>query len=101
MKPIKMNTAPLEFIGEIMDQNLNPLDKYSISEVDGGTHDSSFFLFLVSIDYDAKTNEFLTQGLRGELEQTMSSTPLIGQMTDSLYTGQTEDDAFIPKPIYA
>ena len=29
----------------------------------------------------------------------MSSTPLIGHMTDSLDTGQTEDDAFSPKPI--
>ena len=29
----------------------------------------------------------------------MSSTPLIGHMTDSLDTGQTEDDAFNPKPI--
>ena len=28
-----------------------------------------------------------------------SSTPLIGHMTDSLDTGQTEDDAFNPKPI--
>ena len=30
----------------------------------------------------------------------MSSTPLIGHMTYSLDTGQTEDDAFNPKPIY-
>ena len=29
----------------------------------------------------------------------MSSTPLIEHMTDSLDTGQTEDDAFNPKPI--
>ena len=29
----------------------------------------------------------------------MSSTPFIGHMTDSLDTGQTEDDAFNPKPI--
>ena len=28
----------------------------------------------------------------------MSSTPLIGYITNSLDTGQTEDDAFIPKP---
>ena len=42
---------------------------------------------------------FFTQGLWGELQQTMSSTPLIGYKTDSLDTGQTEDDAFHPKPI--
>ena len=29
----------------------------------------------------------------------MSSTPLIGHMTDSFDTGQTEDEAFNPKPI--
>ena len=43
--------------------------------------------------------ESFTQGLWGELQQTMSSTPFIGHMTDSLDTGQTEDDAFNPKPI--
>ena len=42
---------------------------------------------------------FYTQELWGELQQTLSSTPLIGHMTDSLDTGQTEDDAFNPKPI--
>ena len=30
----------------------------------------------------------------------MSSTPLIAHMTDSFDTGQAEDDAFNPKPIY-
>ena len=39
--------------------------------------------------------EFFTQGLWGELWQTMSSTPLIGHMTDSLDSGQTEADAFM------
>ena len=43
--------------------------------------------------------EFFTQGLWGELQQSISSTPLIGHMTDSLDTGQTEDGAFNPKPI--
>ena len=43
--------------------------------------------------------EFFTQGLWGELQQKMSTTPLIGHMTDSLDTGQTEDDAFNSKPI--
>ena len=41
----------------------------------------------------------LTQGLWGKVQQIMSSTPLIGHMIDSLNTGQTEDDAFNPKPI--
>ena len=43
--------------------------------------------------------EFFTQGLWGELQQKMSSTPLIEHMTDSFKTSQTEDDAFNPKPI--
>ena len=43
--------------------------------------------------------KFFTQALWGELEQKMSSTPLIGHMTDSLDTSQTEDDVFDPKPI--
>ena len=72
---------------------------FLLSEVDWGAHDSSFFLFLVNIDCDAKSMEYFTQGLWEELQQTMSSTPLIGHMTDSLDTGQTEDDAFSPKPI--
>ena len=55
--------------------------------------------FLVNIDCDAKPMEFCTQGLWGELQQSVSSTPLNGHMTGSLDTGQTEDDAFNPKPI--
>ena len=43
--------------------------------------------------------ESFTQGLWRELQQTIFSTPLIGHMTDSLDTGQTEDDAFNPQPI--
>ena len=73
--------------------------EFLFSEVDWGAHDSSFFLFLVNIDYDAKLMEFFTQGLWGELQQKMSSTLLIGYLTDSLDAGQTEDDAFNPKPI--
>ena len=35
---------------------------HNISEVDwGALHDSSFFFFLVSIDYDAKPKDFFTQ----------------------------------------
>ena len=43
-----------------------------------GAHDSSFFLFLVNIDYDAKPKDFFTQELWGGLPQRTSSTPLIG-----------------------
>ena len=75
------------------------MTEFLLSEVDWGAHDSSFFLFLVNFDYDAKPMEFFSQELWGELQQTMSSTPLIRHMTDSLDTGQTEDDAFNPKPI--
>ena len=75
------------------------MTEFLLSEVDWGAHDSSFFLFLVNIDCDAKSMESFTQGLWGELQQTMSSTPLIGHMTDSLHTGHTEDDAFNPRPI--
>ena len=46
------------------------------------------------MDYDAKPMEFFAQRLWGELQQKMSSTSLIGHMTDSLDTGQTEDVAF-------
>ena len=77
----------------------NHMTEFLLSEVDSGAHDSTFFLFLVNIDCDAKSMESFTQGLWGELQQTMSSTPLIGHMTDSLDTGQTEDYAFNPKPI--
>ena len=74
----------------------NQMTEFLLSEVDWGAPDSSFFLFLVNFDYDAKPMEFFTQELWGELQQTMSSTTLIGHMTDSLDTGQTEDDAFSP-----
>ena len=42
---------------------------HNISEVDwGALHDSSFFLFLVNIDYDAKPKDFFTQELWGVVE---------------------------------
>ena len=75
------------------------MTEFLLSEVDWTAHDSSFFLFLVNSNCDAKSMESFTQGLRGELQHTMSSTPLIEHMTDLLDTGQTEDDAFNPKPI--
>ena len=41
----------------------------------GALHDSSFFLFLVNIDYDAKPKDFFTQELwRGLPERTSSTT---------------------------
>ena len=43
--------------------------------------------------------EFFTQGLWGELQQTMCSNTLIGHMTVPLDTSQTEDDAPNPKQI--
>ena len=50
---------------------------HNISEVDwGALHDSSFFLFLVNIDYDAKPKDFLTQELWGGLPERTSSTTL-------------------------
>ena len=75
------------------------MNEFLVSEVDWGGHDSSFFLFLANIDYDAKPMEFFTQGLWGELQQSISSTPLIELLTDSLDTGQTEDDTFNSKSI--
>ena len=39
-----------------------------LSGVDWRAHDSSAFLFLVNIDYDAKPNESSIQGLWGELQ---------------------------------
>ena len=45
------------------DTNLYPMDGCILSEVDRGDHDSSFFLYLVHIDHDAKPKDFFTQGL--------------------------------------
>ena len=60
-----------------------------LSEVDWGAHHSSVFLFLVNIDYDAKPNEFIIQGLWGEPQNRKPYIPLIGLQTDSLATGQS------------
>ena len=43
------------------DPSLNPMDGCMLSEVDWGAHDSSFFLYLVQIDHDAKPKDFFTQ----------------------------------------
>ena len=50
---------------------------HNIFEVDwGALHDSSFFLFLVNIDYDAKPQDFFTQELWGGLSERTTSTTL-------------------------
>ena len=79
--------------------NPNHMNESLLSEVDWGAHDSSVFLFLVNIDYDAKPNESPIQGLWGELQNRTSSIHLIGLKTDSLATGQTGDDDFNSIPI--
>ena len=58
MNPTKMNTAPPKFIGEVMTHENYPMDVYNISEVHWGAHDSSYFLYLVHIDPDAKSKNF-------------------------------------------
>ena len=70
---------------------------HNISEVDWGGHGSSSNHMT-----ECLLSEIMTQVssyLWGELQQTMSSTTLIGHMTDPLDTGQIEDDALNPKPI--
>ena len=50
---------------------------HNIFEVDwGALHYSSFFLFLVNIDYDAKPIDFFTQELWGGLSERITSTTL-------------------------
>ena len=61
-----------------------------LSEVDWGACDSSFFLYLVHIDHDAKPKDFFTQGLWGGLPQRTSSTPLMEYLKDSFDNGQIE-----------
>ena len=60
------------------DSTCNHMNEFLLSEVDWGAHHSSFFFFLVNIDYDARPKDFFTQELWGELSQRTSSTPLIG-----------------------
>ena len=46
----------------------------NITGVDwGALHDSSFFLFLINIDYDAKPKDFFTQESWGGLPERTSS----------------------------
>ena len=62
-----------------------------LSEVDCGAHDSSFFLYFVHIDHNAKPKDLFTQGLWGGLLQRTSSTPPMEYLKDSFDTGQIED----------
>ena len=79
--------------------NPNHMNDSLLFEVDWAASDSSVFLFLINIDYDAKPNELSIQGLWGELQHRTSSIPLIGIQTDSLAIGQTGDDVFNSIPI--
>ena len=90
--PTGHNTTEVDLGGHA--PNPNHVNESLLSEVDWGTHDSSVFLFLVNIDYDAKPNESSIQGLWGELNHRTPYIPLIGLQTDSLATGQTGDDIF-------
>ena len=65
-----------------------------LSEVDWGAHDSSVTLFLVNMDYDARSKEFFILGLWGDLQDKTPSILLIGLQTGSLATGQTGDAIF-------
>ena len=59
------------------DPSTNNMNEILLSEMDWGVlHDSSFFLFLVNIDYDAKPKDFFTQELWGGLPERASSTTL-------------------------
>ena len=89
---LKLNYTTFGYM--LMEIDWGGMNESLLSEVDWGAHDSSVFLFLVNIDYDAKPNESSIQGLWGELQHRTSSVPLIGLQTDSLATGQTGDDVF-------
>ena len=75
-------------VGKLRVKHIN---ECMLSEVDWGAHGSSFFLYLVHIDHDAKPKDFFTQGLWGGLPQRTSSTPLMESLKDSFDTGQIED----------
>ena len=63
--------------------NPNHMNESLLFEVDWGAHDSSVFLFLVNIDYDALPNESPIQGLWGKLQHRTSSIPLIANKNSS------------------
>ena len=67
---------PISFVVDWRSHETYPTG-HNISEVDcGALHDSSIFLFLVNIDYDAKPKDFFTQELWGGLSERTTSTTL-------------------------
>ena len=67
---------PINFVVDWRSHETYPTG-HIISEVDwGALHDSSFFHFLVDIDYDAKPKDFFTQELWGGPPERTSSTTL-------------------------
>ena len=95
--PTGHSISEVDWVG--CDPSPNHMNEFLFSEVDWGAHDSSLFLFLVNIDYDAKAKEPSIQGLWGELQQRTSSIPLIELLIDLLATGQIEDNIFNSIPI--
>ena len=55
------------------DTDIKPMDGYSISEVDWRAHDSSYFLYLVHIDPDAKSKNFSTKEMDELCERKMGT----------------------------
>ena len=87
--PINLNNTSCGFMLKEVDWGgINPITSvvdwrrhetyptgHNISEVDWrALHDSSFFLFLVNIDYDAMPKDFFTQEVGGGLPERTSST---------------------------
>ena len=81
------------------DESLYPMDGCMLSEVDWGAHDSSFFLYHVHIDHDAKPKNFFMQGLWGGLPQRTPSTPFMEYLKYSFDSGQMEDGISASKSI--
>ena len=54
------------------------MNEFLLSEVDWGAHNSSYFLYLVHIDPDAKPMDFFSKEMCGGLPQRTSFTSLIG-----------------------
>ena len=74
----------------------NQMNGFLLSEVDWGAHDSSFFLYLMHIDHDAKSKGFLTQGLWGGLPERTCSTPLMEYLKDLLMLDKLKMDFSTP-----
>ena len=92
MKPIKMDTASLKLIGEIMTQVYTLwMDAYSLKLIGEPMIQVSSFTLCTFIMMHAKPKDFFTQGLWGGLPQRTSSTPLMEYLKDSFDTGQIED----------